>query len=502
MLAGRKSGWYHSRCMEHVAASVWNVLVVVSTIGGYIVAFALIVRIVEERKEATATLAWVLLIAFVPYLGAILYVTLGRRRFRRRTLRRIWARDRLLAAHWHAPHHDRPQQCAWVEEEKLDAVARLACMVSNEPLLGGNSVDVFISANRAYRCMLEEIDGAERHVHMLSYIFRPDRAGGMFVERLAAAARRGVEVRLLVDAFGSHPLGDEFVRPLVDAGGRFERFMPLWRFRPTYNPHMRNHRKLLVVDGKVGFTGGLNIGEEYQGRKKKYGPWRDTHLRVEGPAVWRLQEVFSEDWHFTTGENLMEEKYYFGFDEGRFPGEQVLQVVDSGPDKPRPSLYGVFFTAVTSATNHVYVTTPYFVPDAALLMALKAAAWRGVDVRLLLPGRSDLPLVTWAGRSFYRELLDAGVRIYEHGPGVLHAKTMVVDGVWATVGSANMDIRSFHLNFEVNVVSSGTQLAEQLERIFREDISRSREITLQGIDAEPRWYKFAASVCRVMSPVL
>ncbi|RME23420.1 MAG: hypothetical protein D6806_11365, partial [Deltaproteobacteria bacterium] len=333
--------------MEHLTASAWKVFALVSTVGGYLLAFALILRIVEERKEATATLAWVLLIAFVPYLGALLYVSLGRRRFRRRTQRRIWARNRLFGGDWQAPHHDHPRQCAWIDEQKLDAVTRLACMVSKEPLLGGNSVEVFISANRAYRRMIEEIDRATKHVHMLSYIFRPDAAGEMFIDHLAQAARRGVEVRLLADGFGSHLLSDGFVRPLLDAGGKFARFMPLWRFRPTWNPHMRNHRKLLVVAGRAGFTGGLNVGEEYQGRKRKYGPWRDTHLRVEGPAAWRLQEVFSEDWYFSTGENLMEEKYYFDFDANDLPGEQVLQVVDSGPDKPRPSLYGVFFTAVT-----------------------------------------------------------------------------------------------------------------------------------------------------------
>ena len=490
--------------MTHWLLQHWQaVLTVLTTVGGYLLAFALIVRIVDERKEAAATLAWILLIAFLPYLGALLYVTLGRRRVRRRSRRRRLARGLLERGPDACPHH-REGCTSLVREDsaQLDEVAIQACRVAGEPFLAGNAVDVYLEANRAYRHMIEAIDGARHHVHLMSYIFRPDQAGRLFVERLQKKAAQGVEVRLLVDAVGSHRLPDSFLAPLLAAGGRFARFMPVFSLRPVWRPQLRNHRKLLVVDGRVAFTGGLNIGAEYQGRKKKYAPWRDTQVRVEGPACWRLQEVFVDDWFFASGENLQDRLYWEGFTGEGSPGENLVQVVESGPDRERDTIHAVFFSAVCAARHRIYITTPYLVPDNAMLTAIKTAAWRGVDVRLLLPGKSDLSLVKWAGRSFYRELLEAGVRLYEHSPGILHAKTMVVDGSWCTVGSANLDIRSFRLNFEVNVVVSGGDFAGRMERIFRDDISRADELTLEKLSGEPRLARFTASLCRVLSPVL
>jgi cardiolipin synthase len=243
----------------------------------------------------------------------------------------------------------------------------------------------------------------------------------------------------------------------------------------------------------------MNIGDEYQGRKKRYAPWRDTHVRIAGPAVLRLQEIFAEDWHFETGEDLVDPAYF-----PRCPpaGDDLVQVIESGPDMPHENIYAVVFTAVTRARKRIQITTPYFVPGAALLTALKGAAWRGVDVRILLPGRVDLKLVQAAGRSYHEELLEAGVRLYEHGHGMLHAKTLVVDGIWSSVGSANMDIRSFRLNFESNVLVTGQDFAEQLETIFERDVARARELTLEMMAQKPHYRRLVEGLARVLSPVL
>jgi cardiolipin synthase len=262
---------------------------------------------------------------------------------------------------------------------------------------------------------------------------------------------------------------------------------------------MRNHRKILVVDGLVGFTGGLNIGDEYRGRKKHLAPWRDTHLRLEGPAVQTLQEIFIEDWFYADGEDMIDEAY---FPPPQTAGEDVVQVAASGPDLPKSPIHRIFFTAVNQAQKTVRITTPYFVPDPALLMALKTAVWRGVKVEVLLPGKSDLPLVAMAGRSYYKELLEDDVVVYELRPGVLHAKTMVVDGKWSTVGSANMDIRSFQLNFEVNVMIWGESFAARLEDIFNQDLAASQRVTEAQINNRSWPRKASEAVIRVLSPVL
>ena len=475
---------------------------VTTTIGGYLLAFAVIVRVLLQQREASATLAWILIIVFLPYLGVALFFLIGRPRVRRRTRKRLRSRYALERRLGRLPYRDSGCDLVIPESEMAELprmISRVATCVNDTPPLRGNRTEVFIDADQAYDRMEEAIRSARHHVHMMSYIYRNDRAGRRFRDLLTEKAREGIEVRLLVDAVGSHQLDSGFFLPLQHAGGQYAEFMPVLPLRPTWRPNLRNHRKILVTDGRVGFAGGLNIGDEYQGRKKKYAPWRDTHMRAEGPAAWRLQEIFADDWHFATDEDLIEPRY---FPDILPAGEDLIQVVESGPDQPYETIHTVFFTAITEAQERVYITTPYFVPDAAVLLALKAASWRGVDVRVLLPGKSDLKLIQMAGRSYHRELLEAGVKLYEHRPGMLHAKTMVVDGSWATVGSANMDVRSFRLNFEVNLLVSGSSFASQMEEIFKRDIVGARELTLDDMQNKSRPTRFIESICRLLSPVL
>ncbi len=479
-----------------------TIVTVLTTVAGYLIAFALIGRIVDERKEAGATLAWILTIVFLPYLGALLYLLIGRNRFRRRTRRRTNSLDQLRSEGDRPPHQEQDCAALAADSSLSGDIERVALRVTGSPVLSGNSSQVFVDTDVAYDRMQEAILAARHHVHLASYIFRPDEAGRRFRDLLVIKAGEGVEVRLLVDDVGSQGLDDSFVLELENAGGKFARFMPVMPFRPTWRPNLRNHRKILVVDGRVGFCGGLNIGTEYQGRKKKFAPWRDTHMRIEGPAVWRLQEIFCEDWHFAADENLLSREYYHDFPADGCLGEEMVQVVDSGPDKRYETIRAVLFSAINAARKNVYITTPYFIPGDAMLLALKTACWRGVDVRILLPGKSDLWLVKWAGRSYYRELLEAGIRLYEHRPGILHAKTMVIDGNWATIGSANLDIRSFRLNFEVNVLVSGRAFAARMDEIFESDLEHAHEITTQQMRDESHLRRFAESVCRVLSPVL
>ncbi|MBI5500727.1 MAG: cardiolipin synthase [Deltaproteobacteria bacterium] len=472
------------------------------TLGGVVLAFVLIPRIVMARGESGATLAWILAIAFLPYAGALLYFLIGRTRVWRRKRRRKLSRRAFLQVLDGLPRT--AAQCdasSSLPELPRPAgeIARMGACAAGSPLLPGNRLEVLTDTNRTYALMEEAIRGARHHVHVQSYIFRGDEAGTRIRDALCAKAREGIAVRLLVDAVGSHGLRSSFVRPLLEAGGKFGRFMPVLPLRPHWRPNLRNHRKIVVVDGRIGFAGGLNIGDEYRGRKKRFKPWRDTHMRLEGNAVLRLQEIFLEDWLFATDEDIVDAAY---FPELGPVGDDLVQVIGSGPDEAVGAIHAVFFTAITESRRTLFITTPYLVPDPAMLMALKSAVWRGVDVRILVPGKSDLPLIRLAGRSYYRELLEAGVKLYEHRPGMLHAKTMVVDCAWSTVGSANMDIRSFRLNFEVNVLVSGEGMARQLESIFLADIAKARPVALESVLRRPARARFLEGVARVLSPIL
>jgi cardiolipin synthase len=495
---------------------------------GYLVALLVGLRIVMQRREPTATLAWVLGIFLVPYLGVLFYLVAGRRRLKRQVRKRkakatiIEAKlDRHFADPGGQPAEDEMEE--ELGHESIDPselmprennmLSRLSTRIGCRWPTQNNSVQLLLDAHATYSAMEAAIEAAKDHIHFQFYILQPDSTGRRFRDLLAIKARDGVEVRVLVDGLGSFGI-ESFMQPLVRAGGEYAEFLPVGRLRRHWHPNLRNHRKLVVVDGIVGFTGGVNIGDEYTGRKKKVGNWRDTHLRIEGPAVAHLQEVFAEDWHFAT-EKQPDDSRWFPSSELRHEeakqtgrhracsrGSASVHIIASGPDADTEPIQRIFFAAVCSATERVFLTTPYFVPDQAMRVALETAALRGVDVRILLPHRSDSPLVLHAGRSYYRELLRSGVRIFEYQRGILHAKTMLVDRDWATVGSANMDVRSFRINFEVNAVVYGFALADQLATVFRHDLRLAREITLSSLANKTLSQRAAESFARILSPIL
>lgn len=477
----------------------WIVVVV-----GYLLALLTSLRVVLQRREPTATLAWILGVLLVPYLGALAYIVFGRRRLDRQVRRRR-ARATMIEPNLERELGDDSLAAAAARESfpelqppDENLLSRLSTRIGCRWPTTGNRVELLVDATRAYQSMEDAIEDAREHVHFQFYIYQPDSTGRRFRELLIKKAKEGVDVRVLVDGVGSFN-AERFLQPLVRAGGRFAEFLPVGRLSRHWHPNLRNHRKLVVVDGHVGFTGGVNIGDEYTGRKKRVGSWRDTHMRIEGPAVRHLQEIFAEDWHFATGRKPDTARW---FEPVEACGEARVHIIASGPDTDTQPIQRIFFAAVNSATQRVWLTTPYFVPDQSMLVALETAALRGCDVRLLLPFKSDAPLVLHAGRSYYNELLECGVRIFEYQPGILHAKTMLVDRNWATVGSSNMDVRSFRLNFEVNAVVYGKQLADQLAQVFRRDLRQSREVTLNDIADKQLGQRMIESLARITSPLL
>jgi cardiolipin synthase len=324
-------------------------------------------------------------------------------------------------------------------------------------------VTLYYDSEQTFLALQLAIESAESHVHMEYFIFQPDETGRAVRDLLIAKCRKGVPCRLLLDYVGCFWWPREFLRSLIDGGIEVVFFMPAVPWWIGRRMNFRNHRKIVVVDGRIGFTGSQNIGDEYLGRLKKFGAWRDTHMRLIGPAVQQLQEVFVEDWHFATGTDLVGDECFPAVDPA---GEQVVQIIPTGPGGHGRAMHHLLYAAIAAAEYSVCIATPYFVPDLPMLVAIQSAAYRGVRVQMLIPAKSNHWLVLWAGRSFYSEMCDAGVEIYEHRETMLHSKVVVIDKSWAMVGSANMDQRSFRLNFEVTAILFDEAPARDLYRDF------------------------------------
>jgi len=373
--------------------------------------------------------------------------------------------------------------------------------IDMSPIYRGNAVTVFFDGPPAFASMCAAIAGAEHEVLLEAYILKDDATGRAFVEALAAAVQRGVTVRVLADAFGSSDTRPRFWRQMEERRIEVRLYHPFLPFL-WYQPY-RDHRKILVLDRRVAFTGGMNIGDEYgssfEGRGS--GAWRDTHARFEGPAAWDMAVVFQEGWDRAGGTPFEIPPLELRPPDEPVPGASIL-VLDSGPGRGHEETASVLAAMGAAARKTFWLTNAYFAPRHGALPLLARAAARGVDVRLLLPGVSDVPLVRHAGHGMFRYLLERGVRIFEYEASVLHAKTVVADGWVSMVGSTNMDFRSFHFNAECNVVVLDAAVALTLERQFALDLAGAREITRAEWDRRTTLHKFGDACARVLSPVL
>ncbi|MBX7192869.1 MAG: cardiolipin synthase [Sandaracinaceae bacterium] len=462
-----------------------------------IVSVAFIPLVLLRRKEPSSTFAWIFVLLAFPALGIVLFWYLGRDRVRRpvRTRLEISSEmrqrlvDRITSSVTVSPLARHSLIDA--QPEEMRGVMRLATKMGRADLVPGNRVELLVGAQPTYDALIAAIDRASEHVHLEFYAFRRGRSAERVVEALERAVARGVKVRLLYDAFGSLGVG-RTLGGLRRKGGRAFPFFPLDPIRRAATINLRNHRKVVVVDGSLGFCGGINVGDEFV-------PWRDVMLRIEGPAVAQLQAVFVEDWFFATRESLDDDACFPALEDR---GESILQCVQSGPDQTVEAIHRLYFAAIAAARERVWISTPYFVPDRAVLVALQTAALRGVDVRLVVPAHSNYPIAKWAGESFYDELLEAGVRIFEYGPEMLHTKALVVDGRFATVGSANLDVRSFRLNFELVAVVYDEDIVFELTELHSSDQRASHELV------HPQWSKrrwgarLREGVGRLLSPML
>jgi cardiolipin synthase A/B len=462
------------------------------------------VLIFMERRNIAATWAWLIVLFFLPGIGFLIYLVLGHK-LSKKKLYRLQEGE---FSHFRTAVDEQKQLLEngdfQVHDPKME---RYRDMIYMNVVSDGayytqdNEIQVFAEGEPLFDAMFEQIAQAKHHVHLLYYILQKDDLGARLVKLLTEKAAQGVEVRLLYDAVGSSGLNSRFLRPLVEAGGEVAAFFPFSIPFVNFRVNFRNHRKLTIIDGKIGYIGGFNIGDEYLGKSKILGYWRDTHLRIQGNAVYMLQARFFLDWNLSAPKRMQELPAYFPITEELADGIGV-QIVSSGPNSEKQQIKNAYLKMISKARQKIFLQTPYFVPDESILTALKMAAMSGVDVRLMVPGIPDSKLVYWATHSYLGDMLHSGVRCYMYEKGFMHAKTLVVDGQIASVGTANIDIRSFKLNFETNAFLFDTGLAEQLEDLFLRDLEDSREITLPEYMNRPIHMRFKESLTRLFSPLL
>jgi cardiolipin synthase A/B len=457
-----------------------------------------------EHKDAGPTWAWLMVLFFIPILGFILYLLFGQtltkgRMFEWEDRKKIGIEEILnqqlnnFRIKQFLPHNE-------VAENNKGLIYML--LANNDAILTvDNSIDIYTDGKEKFDALFEDIKNSEDFIHLQYYIFNNDQLGKKLIQLLTEKARQGVKVRVLYDDLGSRSLRKRAFKDLKAAGGEVEVFFP--SFLPLINLRInyRNHRKLVIIDGKIGYIGGFNVGDEYLGLKEKFGYWRDTHLRITGSAVYAIQERFILDW------NQASHRHDIDYSSNLFPavettGDIGMQIVSSGPDSEWEQIKYGYIKMISSAKKSIWIQTPYFIPDASLLDALKIAALTGKDVRIMIPNKPDHLFVYWATTYHVGEMLRAGAKIFIYDNGFIHAKTIVVDDQLSSVGTANIDVRSFKLNFEVNAFMYNECIAKSLTESFLKDMEVSKEWTLEEYNKRTLFIRFKESISRLLSPIL
>jgi len=462
-----------------------------------------IVMALFERRNPVTTMVWLMVIFFFPIIGFILYLFLGQDlRKRKLFILKAQEEDKLIRTirYQRTLLYGNQYKFKDPRVQNYTDMITLNLASSDAPLSEDNTVKIYTTGEDKFADLRTSIRNARKFIHMEYYIIRNDPLGREIVELLAAKAREGVEVKFLYDGMGGIRLPKNFFDSLTQAGGKVAVFYP--PFIPKFNLRVnyRNHRKICVFDGIEGYVGGFNIGTEYLGKSKRFNYWRDIHLKIEGSAVNELEFRFLLDWRFASEEENPFDDSYFPRHEPR--GCTAVQVVSSGPDSKWPSIRNAYLKIINSARNHVYIETPYFVPDEEILSAMKMAALSGVDIRVIIPQKPDHPFVHWAAMSYIGELLESGVRFFAYHKGFIHSKMFTSDGFVSSIGTANLDIRSFRVNFEVNAFLYNEAAARELDEIFIKDMYDSTEITLEKYNQRPLIAKTKDAICRLLSPLL
>ncbi len=456
-----------------------------------------------ERRNPTTTWLWLMVLTFLPGIGFLLYIFIGqdmskKKMFKLKEEEDRGVRDKVL------------EQGQKIKEEEYyysnpkfleyEDIIKMHILTSEAYFSQDNEVELYFSGEEKFAALLESISKAKKYIYLEYYIVKSDNIGMKIINKLTEKAKEGVEVKVLYDGMGGRKLKRNSFDEFKKAGGEVAVFFPPFVPFFTLRINFRNHRKICIIDGEEAFVGGFNIGDEYLGLSKKFGYWRDTHMKIRGTAVAGLQWRFFKDWRFAANKDSAHCKVVLP--RVKTKGNAGIQIVSSGPDSKWPSIKDGYFKMITNAREKIYIQTPYFIPDDSIFEAIKLAGLSGLDVKVMIPCKPDHPFVYWAGLSYIGELLEAGVKFYTYQNGFLHSKAFIMDDFITSIGSANLDIRSFKLNFEVNGFIYDEEVNKRMIEQFHIDLKYCDEITMEEYRRRSNLVKLKESVSRLLSPIL
>lgn len=484
----------------------WNIIRILIIAIVLINEIAALITVFREKRDIAATWAWLLVLTLIPVLGFVAYAFLGRKPTRQR-MERIQTATQLELSE--AIEEQKKQFANMMKPKKATKMTywrtvQLFQNLDDAFFSRHNHVEIFDDGNQLFEKMFQDIEMAKKTINIEFYTIYNDQIGNQLRTLLEQKAAEGVEVRVLYDSWGSRGVQPSFYNQLRANGGAVAQFLMTRSNWFDFRINYRDHRKIVTIDGKIGYVGGFNVGDQYLGRVAKFGYWRDTHLRLIGGSVYSLQQRFIRDWNATMQGTPNQILHYRRF----FPPIKVtnattpVQIVSSGPDNQLETIKLGYLRLINAAQDHIWIQTPYLIPDDSMIDALKVAAHSGIDVRIMIPCKPDHPFVYRATQYYARMLANEGVTIYYYENGFMHAKTVMIDGKMASVGSANLDYRSFKLNFEINSFIYDPQITDRLEQIFMNDIRHSKVVTPEMFTQQSLWLRFKQTASRLLSPIL
>lgn len=468
---------------------LWTIVVIL-----YVIFLVwLICRIIfdYDNRNPVKTICWIFAVVFLPVLGIVAYYMVGQNTRKKRSKFKRW-RDEFNKKHTRIFESRDDGSTGYTE------LKHLIYQIEHVPVLTGNHVEVYPSGKIKFEHLLKDLELAEDHIHVFYFAIGDDEIGGKVKDKLIKKVKEGVEVRLLYDGMGCNKTHKRYFREMMDAGIEVETFLPINFPQVLRSLNYRNHKKIVIIDGRMAYTGGINVKDEYI-NGLEWGKWNDCHFKIEGMGAHGLQSVFLADWYYVSGEYLSLDKYYPPVE---MMGKSPVQIVNSEPLGQHSNILEAMFVAITRAKKSVYIETPYFVPPSCLLRAIQTAAMSGIDVRLVIPRRSDNGAVQHASNTYIETLLRNKVKVYQYTDGFTHSKLMVIDDELAIVGSTNLDIRSLELHFETNIFIYDKEVAEMVKKVYFNDIADSEIIELDQWINRPKRVKFMEAIFRLASPLI
>lgn len=483
--------------LDYLKDNYWNILLILN----YVIAISAVITVVLKNINPTKTLSYIIVLVFFPFFGLVVYYLFGQE-YRKN---KIFSRKHILNQSTIKSINEGLEldgREIRKVDDYLDAKVKLFQLLYNNkssPLTLCNDIKIIKNGENKFKHLLEDLSNAKHHIHLEYYILKDDRIGIKVLDILCDKAKKGIIVRLTYDDVGSK-ISSKMKRKLSDSGVAHFPFMPVLLPKFTGKMNYRNHRKIAIIDGEIAYVGGINISDTYVNYPDSDLFWRDTHLRIVGESVKSLQISFFTTWDFVSNEKIKIDISYFP--EVNCKNDVAVQIANSGPDTDWPYIMEAMFTAINTAEDYIYITTPYFVPNDQIITALQVAAKSGVDVKIIIPKNSDSWVVKHATNSYLERLLDANIKVYRYTKGFVHAKTMVVDDIFSTVGTSNMDYRSFNINFEVNAFIYDVENSKTLKQHFLEDLKHADEIELSRWLKRPKIEKLKESYSRLWSPLI